>query len=352
MAVLGTTDITTTKVRNALGENTHDVGSLCKSSKINMWSKRKPVRRAVDFIADPNEVGKTLDHKWGLTLAGFKGVISDGNDDDRRTEYNRPNGGSSQPYRLGDFRGYNHEAKIPLSIPPLGPDRPIYRKPFTISAIATMDDPDSLTLLDFGLRLGCYVYDHETDTFLGSASAKHNGGIDVEIDLTNYASVDYVDVYFFLTDTYKEWGAGGISTKYEPFRPESGILKVNMDWKNIQLSNDSSGYPKITQFNITHDPGINSQNQFINIEVETYLYAAPPVGSRGDLTIRITHIEDGNLKLDTYFTLIITQVETVVTFTKSANWAVPGREYTAMIWMGNMSGSNDKECTFTALMEV
>ena len=37
--------------------------------------------------------------------------------------------------------------------------------------------------------------------------------------------------------------------------------------------------------------------------VKTYLWAEPPVGTDGDLTIRITHIEDGNLKQDTYFTL-------------------------------------------------
>ena len=117
MAQLPTTNISTTLVRNALGEDNNDVGLLCKSSNINMWSKRKPVRYPADFIADPNEVGKTLDHKWGLTLAGFKGVTLDGSDDDRRTVYNRPDGGSSQPYRLGDFRGYNHEATIPLEIP-------------------------------------------------------------------------------------------------------------------------------------------------------------------------------------------------------------------------------------------
>ena len=350
MAVLGTTDITTTKVRNALGENTHDVGSLCKSSKINMWSKRKPVRRAVDFIADPNEVGKTLDHKWGLSLANFTGITSDGSDDDRRTVYNRPNGGSSQPYRLGDFRGYNHEATIPLEIPSRSTLQPIYRKPFMLSAIAAMDDLYSLTLLDFGLRLGCYVYDHETDTFLGSASASSDGGVDVTIDLTDYVNVDYVDVYFFLTDTYKEWGTGGISTKYEPFRPESGLLKVNSDWIGIQLLDPgSSGYPAITYFNITHDPRL----QQIDIMVKTYLWAAPPVGTNGDLFVRITHIENGNLTLDANISRNITQVNTIVTFTQSATWAVPGRVYTAMIWMGDsMSGARDNECSFIALMEV
>lgn len=351
MAVLPTTNISTTLARNTLGEDNNDVGLLCKSPKINMWSKRKPVRYPADFIADPNDVGKTLDHKWGLTLANFIGVTPDGNDDDRRTVYNRPNGGSSQPYRIGDFRGYNHDANIPLVIPPRSSNQPIYRQPFMISAIVSMDDPHSLTLLDFGLRLGCYVYEHGTSNFLGSASASSDGGADVEIDLTNYVNVDYVDVFFLLTNTYKEWGWGGISTMYEPFRPESGLLNVNADWIKIPLLDPGSGgYPAITYFNIIHKPGLQDK---IDIMVRTYLWAAPPVGTDGDLFVQITHIENGNPTPDANITLNITQVNTIITFTRSAPWIVPGRVYTAMIWMGNsMSGARDNECTFIALMEA
>lgn len=348
MAVLPTTNISTTLVRNTLGEDNNDVGLLCKSPKINMWSKRKPVRYPADFIADPNDVGKTLDHKWGLVLPSFIGPTSGGDNDDRRTTYNRPNGGSSQPYRLGDFRGYNHDANIPLNIPSRST---LYREPFMVSAIVSMADPHSLTLLDFGLRLGCYVYEHGTNTFLGSASASSDGGADVAIDLTNYVNVDYVDVYFLLTDTYKEWGTGGISTKYEPFRPESGMLKVNADWIGIRLLDPagSGGYPAITYFYIIHRPLL----QQIDIMVRTYLWAAPPVGTDGDLFVQITHIENGNPTLDTNITLNITQVNTIVTFTRSATWIVPGRVYTAMIWMGDsMSGRRDNECSFIALKEV
>lgn len=79
MAVLGTTDITTTKVRNALGENTHDVGSLCKSSKIN---------------------------KWGINRVET-GVVLNGTAADRLFFV------QSSPYRLGDFRAYDHDAEPP-----------------------------------------------------------------------------------------------------------------------------------------------------------------------------------------------------------------------------------------------
>lgn len=352
MAVLPTTNISTTLVRNTLGEGNNDVGLLCSSDKINMWSKRKPVIYPADFVTDPNEVGKTPDHKWGLTLANFIGVTLDGNDDDRRTVYNRPNGGSSQPYRLGDFRGYNHDANIPLDIPHRTTLNPIYRQPFMVSAIVPMADPHSLTLRDFGLRLGCYVYEHGTSNFLGSSSSSSDGGADVAIDLTNYVNVDFVDVYFLLTDTYKEWGTGGISTKYEPFRPEVGGLfqKVNRDWIKIPLLDPGSGgYPAITYFNIIHKPRL----QQIDIMVRTYLWAAPPVGTNGDLFVQITHIENGNPTPDANITLNITQVNTIVTFTRSATWIVPGRVYTAMIWMGDsMSGARDNECSFVALMEA
>ena len=36
---LGTTNISTTLVGTTLGTSSRDVGTLCKSAKVNMWAK-------------------------------------------------------------------------------------------------------------------------------------------------------------------------------------------------------------------------------------------------------------------------------------------------------------------------
>lgn len=41
---LTTTGITTTIVKNAIGEATNNIGNICRNSNINKWSKYKPVR--------------------------------------------------------------------------------------------------------------------------------------------------------------------------------------------------------------------------------------------------------------------------------------------------------------------
>ena len=93
---LSTTKISEKQVRDALGETTlSDVG-LCSSTKINEWSPYKPINNSVVPRADA-----TRDY-----ISGFH-IINN------YLEYNRPTGGSSSPYCLGDFRGYNHYARRP-----------------------------------------------------------------------------------------------------------------------------------------------------------------------------------------------------------------------------------------------
>ena len=105
MAVLPTTNITTSIVRSALGENNNDVGRLCTSAKINWFSKYKPIRHT-----DPHYnlvLSGSPDGSWGLTIPTLAQKNSSGN-----WTYDKPL--SSYPKRLGDFRNYYHEAPIAL----------------------------------------------------------------------------------------------------------------------------------------------------------------------------------------------------------------------------------------------
>ena len=112
MAALPSTGITTSMVAQAIGAGTNDVGSLCKHTNVNKWSKYKPVR---------------LEKVTGLTESDFKQAnfgfnilaSSDSPSVDilsRYWDYLKPIGGSATPFRLGDFRQYDHNEGKPLFI--------------------------------------------------------------------------------------------------------------------------------------------------------------------------------------------------------------------------------------------
>lgn len=109
---LGTTGISTTIVANALGSSSRNVGVLCTHPSINKWSKWKPV-------SFPTVVGLTYAQlqsvNFGLSAplnnANYQNVVG------TKWIYNRPTGGASAPYRIGDFRGYDKEAAAIITIP-------------------------------------------------------------------------------------------------------------------------------------------------------------------------------------------------------------------------------------------
>lgn len=100
-------NISTSLVSTTIGEASNDVGALCKSTKVNKWSKRKPLR---------------FDKITGLTVPEIESLgsgIVRVNDftEPWLFDYLKPRGGAvDEPYRLGDFRGYNHLAGTPVQI--------------------------------------------------------------------------------------------------------------------------------------------------------------------------------------------------------------------------------------------
>lgn len=96
-------------VRSALGESSNDVATLCKSTKINMWAKYKPVDSDNAFLdINTGWRGKrndcNINYPKATSIYDIKGYYSQAdNGFTHRT--------ASAPYRLGDFRGYNHNAR-------------------------------------------------------------------------------------------------------------------------------------------------------------------------------------------------------------------------------------------------
>ncbi|GEM_PF-3836346 len=132
-----TAPVSVTDVKSVLGVNSNDIGYLCGNNhgKINMWSKYKPVK-----------VAKIV----GLTEADYKAsyyglnIQIPGNP---VFSYDPPTGGASSPYRLGDFRNYNHNAISGMSLKPISAEKNIFSD-FTSFVISIEDDPTKITLYD------------------------------------------------------------------------------------------------------------------------------------------------------------------------------------------------------------
>lgn len=136
MAQLGTTNISTTVVANTLGINTHNVRELCTSDNINKWAKYKPVCYHNTPSGDRDTIAKAKYNdadgtgEFGRHANGDYGLVPGRylkRDFDNTAEqivqacqsdwdYIHPQGTSRYPYRLGDFRGYDSEARPFLTL--------------------------------------------------------------------------------------------------------------------------------------------------------------------------------------------------------------------------------------------
>lgn len=99
-------------VKEVLGVTETDLGKLCKSDKINMWCRYKPVK--YPSYSETN--------RWKLGVGIVLGDMSDAPEEVALAEqgvykwwYQQPTGGKNSPYRLTDFMGYNPNCRCPLA---------------------------------------------------------------------------------------------------------------------------------------------------------------------------------------------------------------------------------------------
>lgn len=107
-------NLTFEMVAKELGEKSLKLSDLCTSKNINLFSWRKP------FAYAANKVELDNYQAWRGRAYGFQMVpqIERPTSGQELAEmyYNPPTGGTQEPYRLGDFRGYSHNAKSPITL--------------------------------------------------------------------------------------------------------------------------------------------------------------------------------------------------------------------------------------------
>lgn len=142
-------------VKTVLGESSNDLATLCKSENINIWSKYKPISCRGEFKESPiredsyetatssynkyncdvrcgmnipidtyrnlyNNYGgegfaiKACNDFYQDNVYGYNGIDKDASTSSHVVNASGkhfPKGGTNSPYRLGDFRNYNNNAK-------------------------------------------------------------------------------------------------------------------------------------------------------------------------------------------------------------------------------------------------
>lgn len=129
--MVATTGITTTAVANNLGVSSHAVGYLCSNNhgKTNPFAKYKPVRLDSlkgrsdpgSFLIDDTRIPIMYSTDWWRSRNGLCGfnipnsdILWNPNVEESVWEYLPPQGGANDPFRLGDFGGYEPNASSNL----------------------------------------------------------------------------------------------------------------------------------------------------------------------------------------------------------------------------------------------
>lgn len=137
-----TDPVNTDDVSSVLGENSHDVKTLCMSVKINMWARFKPEvintpesislvqRRSNNFGLSPTE---TYSSKTAFINAVKNGTFTGG------WQYTRVSGTAWA--RLDDFVNYNHRATAPFGT--LLPGKFMLTSNSTVSLLVPASAPEN-----------------------------------------------------------------------------------------------------------------------------------------------------------------------------------------------------------------
>ncbi|WP_286847095.1 hypothetical protein [Proteiniphilum sp. UBA5463] len=106
------TNISTTLVGTTLGSGSRDVGTLCTHPNINKWSRWKPIRsNKVAGLVETDLENAQFGFSFPVEINAGVSILS------QNWVYDKPRGlAYNEGYRLGDFRGYNHQAIIPFTI--------------------------------------------------------------------------------------------------------------------------------------------------------------------------------------------------------------------------------------------
>ena len=249
--------VTIADVKTTLGETSNDLAALCRSDKINMWAKYKPVELNKTFTSDEFdfENRKWRDNATWYRGADFEGVgicgikIAHSSTLQSLTElydkglgnWERVKVGSTFacPYRLSDFIGYKHAATAPFKRPFVASKTNENGSVFATMMIKNLDTENELTLQEFGKLSEAYLGLALKDAagrlvyFMTTDKPLKNGGINVEMQGIAFAPGNY-KAYLFLCSSVLALNKPPVQATYytiPDFKPS--VVNITSDAQHI-----------------------------------------------------------------------------------------------------------------------
>lgn len=201
-SILPTTNLKAEDIRDTLNANGGSVNNdllTFFNTSINIWSKYKPVRLAQDFT-DMNFYKADNCGLYAKSVDKISGLPSVVDGNMNGWYYKRPTGGSGQPYRLGDFRGYCPKAEKPF-YDLLVPEKIQKGKALNVDMTFMLESDTSLTVSDFAMSdhyFGAYVVGSGSNCVKTSTAQLKDLQASVTFDTTNWGTGEH-KVYVFLS---------------------------------------------------------------------------------------------------------------------------------------------------------
>lgn len=193
--MLPNSGITTTLVGNTLGVSTHSVSQLCTSDKINIFSKYKPVKWPYNNVDGVTDRWRAVNGNCGILIPDATALPASG--PMTQWKHDKPTGGSSAPFRLGDFRSYNHNAPAFFK---MYPDPVMYKgKPFKCSIM--QNQSAEINIKDIKVLSQSYI-----GIVVRHTSSKELRFITLTTDVANMSGNEYL----LSVDIPKNWPNGDV----------------------------------------------------------------------------------------------------------------------------------------------
>lgn len=278
------------------GKLVTNVSKLCSSNKINMWAKYKPVRynftsnRPTDWWkAENGSCGLQINYYSVANSANIQALIDRIKNGETGFSYLPPRGQAySEPFRLGDFAGYNPAAThniAQISYPDsIAKDTATGNARMYI-AVQWIHDESMLSLTDLATNEGVYKL---ANWYLGALVVMpRDGTLRVVSNTTKLADMENVDVLQFevggqgtmyvypilcsvTTDGKLTTGAGGYGISL-PYIQELEVKCV--DAHKAELEWNDSSYLRLTGSSYVATIYINySKVQYVGDSINGYIY--------------------------------------------------------------------------------
>lgn len=237
-------------IKVVLGESSNDLGTLCRSSQINKWSKHKPVKSSKIGILTADDLKAA---NYGLKAPTGFSVNAPMSDEFKNARWEYDALGPSDIARMTDFLGYYHSAIAP--VPGFGDVElnPVNDSvTFQFRQIGLAPDDSTVALEDLAdlkdyypcicieTSPGYFVYKTAENTFASASQAvtiKLGSASDADFPAVNGKVYPYVLCAF--SEKHTSVLDGAQQGRFVPL-PSDGNL-----YGNITYSNDPALYLKV-----------------------------------------------------------------------------------------------------------